>query len=102
VPVISVLPSDPSRVWHVLAVLLSPPVTAWAVRRWGGAALSSTALKLGVGQVRAVPLPPPGAAWDDAASLVRDPARLVEAASLMCRAYGAGEEVLAWWTARLR
>ena len=104
VPVISVVPADPHRLWHLLAVLLSPPVTAWAVRRWGGAALSSNALKLGVGQVRDVPLPPVSRWWDDAAAALRDggSGAVDSAAASMCRAYGVGEEVRSWWTARRR
>ncbi|MEA3021047.1 MAG: hypothetical protein QOI47_2571 [Actinomycetota bacterium] len=102
VPVISAVPSDPARLWHVLAVLLAPPVTVWAVRRWGGTALASSAVKLGAPQVRAVPLPAPSASWDRAAALLRDGGAVVEAGALMCDAYGAGEEVHAWWAARLR
>lgn len=102
VPVISVVPADASRLWHVLAVLLAPPVTAWAVRQWGGTALVAGAVKLGAPQVRLVPLPAPGRAWDGAASVLREGGELVHAGSLMCDAYGSGEEVHAWWRDRLR
>lgn len=102
VPVISVMPTDADRLWHVLAALLAPPVTVWAVRHWGGTALVASAVKLGAPQVRLVPLPSPCGAWDDAASILREGGDVVEAGELMCRAYGAREEVLAWWRARLR
>lgn len=102
VPVISVVPTDAGRVWHVLAVLLAPPITAWAVRHWGGTALVAGALKLGAPQVRLVPQPASSSAWDDAASMLREGGDVVVAGELMCRAYGSGEEVLAWWKGRLR
>jgi predicted RNA methylase len=102
VPVISVVPRDSARVWHVLAALSAPPVTAWAFREWGGTALVASALKLGCGQVRAVPTPSCAPAWDAAAAVLRDGGSIVDAGALMCDAYGVGEEVHAWWAARLR
>lgn len=101
VPVISVVPRDPAIVWHLLAVLLAPPVTAWALRGWGGTALSARALKLGSPQVRAIPLPDPSRAWDDAVELLRD-GDVVGAGARMCVAYGVDEGVHAWWADRLR
>lgn len=101
VPVISVVPHDPARLAHVLAVLLAPPVSAWALRSFGGAALSARAMKLGCGQVRSIPVPSSCAAWDRAAVLVSAGA-IVDAGALMCEAYGLGEEVHTWWVARLR
>jgi SAM-dependent methyltransferase len=102
VPVISVVPHDPSMVWHLLAVVLAPPVTAWAVRSWGGTALSAKAMKLGSPQVRAIPMPSPSSTWDEAAALLRDGCAVVAAGARMCEAYGVGEEVHAWWADRLR
>jgi hypothetical protein len=102
VPVISVLPRDPCGdvdVWQVLAVLLAPPVTAWALRRWGGTALSRSALKLGAPNVREIPWPEGDVAI--AAGMLR--AGDVDGAALeMCRAYGVGEVVYEWWAARIR
>jgi predicted RNA methylase len=104
VPVISAVPRDAARVWHVLAVLLAPPVTAWAFREWGGTALAPSALKLGAPQVRAVPLPSSAgaSAWDEAAAVLAGGGDLRDAGALMCAAYGAGADVMAWWSARLR
>lgn len=102
VPVISVVPHDPARLWHVLAVLLSPPVSAWAIRSFGGAALSAGAVKLGCPQVREVPVPAPSGAWDRAADLLARGGCASEAGVLLCEAYGVGEEVHAWWEERRR
>ena len=114
------LPSTPlvsavapvERLWHVAAALLSPVVTVWALRHWGGVALAAGAIKLGAAQVRAAPAPAPGAEWDAAAALVRKAsaaahdqdrrALLLEAAAASCRAYGVdGSTLCRWWAARL-
>lgn len=93
----------------VAAVLLAPPVVAWAWQRWFGASLSVDALKLAARQVLDLPLPPDQAAWREAAALVAsaeqaDPTGAAEladqVAACMNRAYGADPEVLAWWRAR--
>jgi hypothetical protein len=102
VPVLSVVPADPARLWHVLAVLLAPPVTAHALRTWGGAALVADAVKLSVSQVRALPCPRRDEEWSAAAALLREGGSVIEAGRLMCAAYEVGEEVHAWWAARLR
>ncbi len=108
VPTITVVP-DPGRLWHVLAVLLSPPVTAYAAARYAGTALTMRAVKLSAAQVARLPLPPAGPEWDQAALLVQeaqaDPARrherLLEAGAHMVRAYGVDAEVQSWWVGRL-
>ena len=112
VPTITVYPHDPGDLWHLLAVLLAPPVSAWALRRWFGNALSVHALKLSASQVGELPLPTVSAAWDAAAEQVRAasatteaPARraLLEAAGArMCEAYEVpAHRVMDWWRARL-
>jgi hypothetical protein len=99
-PVITVVPRT-IDVWHVLAALLAPPVTAWALREAAGAALSSNAVKLSAAQLRSLPLPCQGAAWDEAAALVRA-GDVRGAAPAACRAYGVdGSTVTDWWSARL-
>ncbi|MEL6984653.1 MAG: hypothetical protein AAFO29_19655, partial [Actinomycetota bacterium] len=94
---------------RLAAVLLAPPVVAWAWQRWFGASLSVDALKLAARQVLELPLPPDEGAWQEAAALVAsaDDAPPEEAAEwadavarCMNRAYGADPEVLAWWRAR--
>jgi hypothetical protein len=96
-PVLSVVPHEEADLWHVLAVLLAPPVTVWARREASGAALSSDAVKLSAAQVRRVPLPPRGRDWDEAAGHAE--AGDVDAVGVaMTRAYGV--DVLEWWRAR--
>lgn len=94
---------------RVAAVLLAPPVLAWAWQRWFGSALSVDAVKLAARQVLELPLPPDREAWEEAAGLVAtadglDPAGAAavaaEVGELMNQAYGAGDEVLDWWRAR--
>ena len=97
-PVISVLPRR-LDLGHVLAVLLAPPITAWALHEASGAALSSGALKLSASQLRRVPLPPAGDAWDEAASAAAA-GDIIAAGRLLTLAYGA--DVFDWWQARLR
>jgi hypothetical protein len=95
-PVLSVVPAT-LDLWHVLAVLLAPPISAWAHHEASGAALSSNALKLSAGQLRRVPLPPTGDDWDEAASHARD-GDVDALAVAMTRAYGV--DVLDWWRAQ--
>lgn len=110
-PLLSVV-APAERLWHAAAVLLSPVVTAWALRHWGGAALAADAIKLSAGQVRAVPLPAAGPDWDEAAAAVarasaagdEDDRRrwLLAAAAASCRAYEVDPSPLCpWWAARL-
>jgi len=109
VPAITVVPVEEDRLWHVLAVLLAPPVAAHAAATYAGTALSMRAIKLSARQVAGLPLPRHLAPWDAAADAVRraqhDPAErarhLEEAGALLCEAYGAGDDVLAWWRGRL-
>jgi len=106
---VTVVPRD-ARPWHVLAVLLSPPVAAHAAATYAGTALSMRAIKLSARQVAALPLPPDRKRWDEAAEAVavaqRDASqraeRLARAAALMCEAYGVGRDVLEWWLDRAR
>jgi hypothetical protein len=99
------------RLWHVLAVLLAPPVVAHAAARYAGTGLTMRSVKLSARQVAALPLPTDAAAWDDAAALLpeaqrdddRRSALLREVARLMCRAYAVDDRtVLGWWLERAR
>ncbi len=114
VPVVSVEPQDPEATWRLCAVLLSPPVTAWAMARYGGSAQSEDSLKLAASQLLDVPLPERGEPWERAVAHVQAGAAaaaqgdgsawaqsLDAAGQAMCEAYGATEEVWHWWRARL-
>lgn len=104
------LAAPPERLWHVLAVLLAPPVVAHAAATYAGAGLSARSVKLSARQVALLPLPGDRRLWDQAAACAelaqRDEPRrrehLLEVGRLMCAAYGVGDpEVLTWWAGRL-
>jgi N-6 DNA Methylase len=96
-PVIAVVPDDPARLHQLLAALVGPAATAWAVRHYGGTALASDAVKLSAGQVLDTPLPADPEAWDEATAAVA--AGDVEAAAaLLCRRH---PRLLSWWRSRL-
>lgn len=110
VPTITVA-AAPERLWHLLAVLLAPPVVALAAATYAGAGLSSRSVKLSARQVAALPLPTVLPAWDAAAVAAQraqsDPLcredQLLEVGRLMCAAYSVSDDsVLEWWTARLQ
>ena len=109
-PVVSIeCPGD--DVFRVLAVVMAPPVTAWARRHFVGSARSAGAIKLSARQILDIPLPPDRGAWEAAANLWRahhDPvlggaprSAVVDAGQVMCAAYGAGEDLHEWWCAQL-
>ena len=98
------------RLDAVAAVLLAPPVVAWAARRSLGSSLTPTAITLSARHVLEIPLPPECGPWDEAAALLADVDAgssagpdLVEAvAALMCRAYRVEDAQLwGWWRQRL-
>ncbi len=115
VPVVAV-ECDPADVYRIAAALSSPPVSAWAMRRAAGSALSNNALKLSAKQVLAVPLPIVEAEWVKGAELVarfvngdgplphdQRRTRLVEIGRTMTKAYGLAPDdpVFGWWQGRL-
>ncbi len=115
-PLIAVTPrpetgdADGLGLERIAAVLLAPPVVAWAWQRWFGSALSVDALKLAARQVAELPLPDDRSRWDEAARMVAslgdepswDEAATVaaEVAEVMNQAYGADPQVLEWWRSR--
>jgi hypothetical protein len=111
VPTLTVTPKRSEDLWRLLAVLLAPPVSAWALGRYAGTALSISAIKLSAEQAGLVPLPTATGPWERAAASVQrasetadDAAReahLFKAGALMCDAYEvAREPVLSWWRER--
>jgi hypothetical protein len=114
VPVTPVVAAVPASIglWHLLSSLLSPAASAWASARAGGTGMSPAVLRVSAGLVRAVPLPDPSPAWDEAADLVASASRaaddgarrhaLVGAAEASCRAYGvAHDPLVGWWLDQL-
>lgn len=110
VPVVTVVPREVSP-WHLLAVLLAPPVSAHAAATYAGSGLTMRSIKLSARQVGDLPLPIDDAAWGEGASLARRAQqeqgtrqeRLVELGRAMCAAYDVPTgEVLPWWLERLR
>jgi len=116
VPTIAVTPtaSGEEELWKLAAVLTAPPVSAWALSTYGGTALSGDAIKLSARQILAIPLPGDGECWASGATeaqaahlaaLAGDAhgwrAALRRLGRAMTDAYGASDEVLAWWEARL-
>jgi hypothetical protein len=102
VPAISVVPRG-DRLWHVLAVLVAPPVSVHAATTYAGTALDASAVKISAKQVAALPLPVRQEPWDEAAALLSQAqeAALPRAAELMCAAYDVPPgPVLDWWTER--
>ena len=96
------------------AVLAAPAVSAWALARYRGSALSRDAIKLAATQVRELPLPGDAGAWADGAAAARraqeradagDAAgwreALVDLGAAMTAAYRSGPEVRQWWAGRL-
>jgi hypothetical protein len=111
VPVLSV-EADPDDLWLVAAVLLAPPVTAWALDRVAGTALSADAIKLTARHVLEVPTPADTGRWRDAAEQLERAAtapeglqlpELIEVGSAMAAAYGhdPDDAVVRWWSGRL-
>ncbi len=110
VPVLNVMPIDHHDLWRFAAVLAAPPVTAWALSRRAGTALSAGALKLAADDIRAVPLPTDRIAWDAGAGHFEDAhaagSREERVRALdhfgrsMTEAYACDASVFEWWTAR--
>ncbi|MEL7158056.1 MAG: hypothetical protein AAFN30_15865, partial [Actinomycetota bacterium] len=107
-PLIAVT-AGPADLDRVAAVLLAPPVALWAWRRWFGSAMSVDAVKLAARQVAQLPLPADSGAWASASAMVAEADglgpgeawdRSLAVAELMTRAYGADDEVFAWWCGR--
>lgn len=112
VPVITVLPRGTS-VWHLGALLSSPPCVLTAAHRHLGAAMGSDALKLSARDVLALPRPAGNQRWDQGAVEFRRASEaataetrleaLTSCANEMCHAFGLGddEQLVGWWLARL-
>ncbi|MEL7483196.1 MAG: hypothetical protein AAFN41_02460, partial [Planctomycetota bacterium] len=114
-PVLTVVPRDADDLWLLGAALTSPVCSAVALREFGGAALTSDAIKLAARQLLTLPLPENHDAWHEAADSFRAASnatssqerlqhlRLCATASL--RAYAVPDDrhrtLMRWWSDRL-
>lgn len=98
-PVITVLPGSRDAL-DLLAVLLSPPASAWARGRGTGSGMSLRAMKLAANDLRDLPMPPlvPEEARALAGQVAAgDRGAVVALAACMNAAWGAPPSLLAWW-----
>jgi hypothetical protein len=101
VPSTPVIAVHTERVFDVAAVLLAPPITAWAASTYAGVALTSNAIKLSARQVLEVPQPANEDAWRRAARTLES-GDVATGAAEMTAAYGCGDDVFEWWRNRWR
>lgn len=115
IPLITIMPNDLSRIWHLAAALASPVTCALALRQFAGVALNADAIKLSAKQILQLPVPKTGPKWDDAARTMRDATRaddeLTRLESLQISARqtleafeiprGNQRSLLEWWWRRL-
>jgi N-6 DNA Methylase len=112
VPSTPVVTVESERLWHVLAVLLSPVASAQLMAATAGSAQGADAMRVSASSLKLLSLPAEHPAWDDAADLVEaaqsaDPARrrelLLASADAMLRAFQVSnpEELRSWWIGRL-
>ncbi|MEO1535836.1 MAG: N-6 DNA methylase, partial [Planctomycetota bacterium] len=114
-PVLTVVPRDADDLWLLGAALTSPVCSAIALREFGGAALTSDAIKLAARQLLTLPLPENHEAWREAGESFRAASnatssqkrqqllRMCATASL--RAYAVPDDqhrtLMRWWSDRL-
>ncbi len=115
VPVLSIVPHDPNDVVLLAAALAAPPISALAMTKYSGAALSVDAIKLSAKQAASMPLPANRAAWELAARLFGEAQVATDDASRLerlrafgdaaCDAYGLlgapRVQLLEWWQGRV-
>jgi hypothetical protein len=107
VPVVAIVPHDPTDLWHLAAAVASPVASAWMARRAAGTGLDRHALRISGPALSALPLPTADGAWDDAAAALRDFAAapgddaLQLYAEAAGRAYGAPAGLTGWWFERM-
>jgi SAM-dependent methyltransferase len=103
VPVLSVMPSDPAKVWEIAAVLTSAVASAWVAHRGAGAGLSATAIRISPPVLANIPWPI--GPLDGALSALRAGDR-EGCSSLVAEAFGIDGDTSArlnsWWLELLR
>ena len=112
-PVISIQARNPDGPWPaaaILAAVLSPVATAWAVPLARGAALTLDTIKLSAAQLRMLPLPPPldddtlqlAKSLGSPSSATQHREKLIALAGRTTLAYGADPTLVGWWARRAR
>lgn len=109
-PLITITPTDRTRLWHLLAAVASPAASAWAVTAAAGTGLSQETVRLRASLLAELPLPAPSKGWDEGAELARqiqssgrNPDTITQFGEVMNRAYNTpSDELLHWWTQRIQ
>lgn len=111
-PAITAVPRLRADLWRAGAALLAPPIAAEAWWRHAGAGMSSRAIRVSAGQLRALPAPGDAAAWSRGAAALRAWQRGTTGArerfaEAMCAAYGVApgaprRALVAWWLEAVR
>ncbi len=57
VPVVSVIPTDPSDVWWIAALLTSPVASAWLAAQMAGSGMSAAAMRVPAAVLARLPMP---------------------------------------------
>ena len=108
-PLVSIIPEQESELWHLMAVVSSPPAAAWLASAAAGTGLSQGTMRLRASLIADLPLPEPSKTWDVGAELAREiqekgvndeaARRFGEA---MNQAYGLpSSELLHWWISQI-
>jgi hypothetical protein len=111
IPLITITPSETSRLWHIAVALASPVICAIAIRKFAGAALSADAIKLSAKQVLQLPMPARSGEWDAAAEHFKAASHALDEASrnaalrraaessvsAFCVPVDQREELIVWW-----
>lgn len=114
-PVISVMPKEPTGIWHLASALSSPIACLHAVRHYAGTAMTPDAIKLSAKQVLSLPAPEPGTSWDlgamafehaSASDSSTETLELLSTSGLhLCDAFALHNEerdvLMQWWLKRL-
>jgi len=99
VPVTTVTPTDPGKVWEIAAVLTSPVASVLAWQHGAGTGLSTRAVRIAPAAIAAVPWP--ALPLGSAVTALRDGA-VAECGELVASAYGLERaDLVSWWRARL-
>ena len=103
VPVVTVTPHDPARVWELAAVLTGPVPSVWLAARASGSGMSAGAMRIAAPVLARLPLP--AASLTEAAERLR--AGDIEAAARAATlAYGVDAEtadaLMGWWLSASR